>query len=64
MHNYQDTLDADNALRDRFIESMLGFGIYLIPDGRWWVSAALTLAHVKTILEAVGKSFKKFKAIE
>jgi glutamate-1-semialdehyde 2,1-aminomutase len=64
MHNYRDTLDADNALRDRFIESMLGFGIYLIPDGRWYVSAALTPAHVKTTLDAVGKSFKKLKAIE
>lgn len=62
MRNYRDTLDADSALRDRFIESMLGHGIYLIPDGRWYVSAAHTPAHVRTTLQAVEKSFKELRA--
>lgn len=62
MHDYRDTLDADGALRDRFVESMLELGIYLLPDGRWYISAAHTPAHVKTTLEAVGESFRKLRA--
>ena len=64
MLNYRDTLDTDGALRDRFIESMLGFGIYLISDGRWYVSAAHTPAHVGATLQAVEKSFRELQLSE
>jgi glutamate-1-semialdehyde 2,1-aminomutase len=55
MSNYRDTLDRDDRLRDRFIEGLLGEGIYLLPDGRWYVSAVHTEADIDVTLAAVRK---------
>jgi len=42
MRNYRDTLQSDLAARDEFLLSLLHQGIYLMPDGRWYLSAAHT----------------------
>jgi glutamate-1-semialdehyde 2,1-aminomutase len=59
MMEYRDTLSADNQLRDRFLEAMLELGIYLLPDGRWYVSAAHSREDVETTLQAVQTAFSK-----
>lgn len=63
MHNYRDTLDCDLQLRDQFLQGMLDQGIYLIPDGRWYLSVVHTKAHLDAALEAVRKVFKTFPAL-
>ena len=62
MHNYRDTLDCDLEIRDHFIQAMLEEGVYLIPDGRWYLSTAHTQAHVDATLDAVRKSFEKLQS--
>lgn len=61
MRNYRDTLDSDTAQRDEFLEAMLEEGIYLLPDGRWYVSAAHTEADLDATLKAARKAFAKLK---
>jgi glutamate-1-semialdehyde 2,1-aminomutase len=55
MQNFRDSLDADMSIRDQFLEWMLLEGIYLMPDGRWYVSAAHTEEDVGRTLEAVDR---------
>jgi glutamate-1-semialdehyde 2,1-aminomutase len=62
VRNYRETLDADTQMRDRFIQAMLESGVYLIPDCRWYPSAAHTPADVETALRAVERAFRKIKA--
>lgn len=64
MHNYRDTLDCDLDARDRFLQAMLERGVYLIPDGRWYLSTAHTQAHVDATLDAVRKAFEKLESLE
>jgi glutamate-1-semialdehyde 2,1-aminomutase len=61
MHSYRHTLDCDTEARDRFLESMLQCGIYLLPDGRWYVSAAHTQRDVDKTLDAVRTVFARLK---
>jgi glutamate-1-semialdehyde 2,1-aminomutase len=61
MRNYRDTLDCNPQARDEFIEAMLQAGVYLLPDGRWYVSAAHSEADVAFTLRSVQKSFEKPK---
>ncbi|HXN22808.1 MAG TPA: aspartate aminotransferase family protein [Candidatus Dormibacteraeota bacterium] len=62
MLNYRDTLDSNNSARDVFLEAMLASGIYLLPDGRWYVSSAHTLEDVARTIDSVGKVLLKHKA--
>lgn len=64
MHGYRDTQDCDLETRDHFIQAMLEQGIYLIPDGRWYLSTAHTQAHVEATLDAVRKAFKKVQSLK
>ena len=57
MRNYRDTLDLSTLARDIFLEGMLERGIYLMPDGRWYVSAAHSELDVERTLDAVGEVF-------
>jgi len=57
MHTYRDTLDCDALQRDAFIVAMLERGIYLLPDGRWYVSAAHDDSDLKKTLAAVEECF-------
>jgi len=61
MRNYRDTLDIDVAARDEFLLAMLGAGVYLIPDGRWYVSAAHTEKEITQTLDIVQKVFAQHK---
>jgi glutamate-1-semialdehyde 2,1-aminomutase len=61
MSDYRDTMDSDLEARDRFLEAMLDAGIYLLPDGRWYVSAAHTGADVDATLRAVRKVFQIYQ---
>jgi glutamate-1-semialdehyde 2,1-aminomutase len=62
MSNYWHTLDADVSARDLFIEAMLSAGIYLLPDGRWYVSLAHTEADVRQTLDCVNRVFAAHKS--
>jgi len=64
MHNYRDTLDCDQEARDRFLRAMLEHGVYLIPDGRWYLSTAHTQEHVDATLDAVRKAFSTFRPLK
>jgi glutamate-1-semialdehyde 2,1-aminomutase len=57
MVNYRDTLDSDLAARDEFLLALLRTGIYLMPDGRWYISAAHTEDDITHTLEMVQKAF-------
>ena len=57
MNNYRDSLECDTSARDRFIDGMLGRGVYLLPDGRWYISTAHTDIDVRRTLEATSKVF-------
>lgn len=61
MRNYRDTLDADTRTRDRFIQAMLEGGVYLIPDCRWYPSAAHRQADSDAALRAVECAFRRIK---
>jgi glutamate-1-semialdehyde 2,1-aminomutase len=62
MRDYRETLDADTQARDVFLEAMLQEGVYLLPDGRWYVSAAHTVADVEFTLQAARKALARVKA--
>ena len=59
---YRETMDSDLIVRDRFIEAMLEYGIYLLPDCRWYLSTAHTQEHIDATLKAVEKAFGKLQA--
>ncbi len=53
--NYRDTLRADAAAYAAFRLAMLHRGVYLLPDGRWYVGAAHgepELAHALAAIDA------------
>ena len=57
MANYRDSLRCNITARDRFIEKMLERGVYLLPDGRWYVSTVHTDADIRMTLVAVKNAF-------
>ena len=61
MRNYRDTLDNNTAARDVFLQGMLERGIYLMPDGRWYLSAAHSKLDVERTLDAVGEVFAVYQ---
>ena len=63
MHNYRETLDCSVAARDRFIDEMLQCGVYLLPDGRWYVSAAHSDADIEKTARSVRMVFEKLKSV-
>lgn len=55
--DYRECLECDMRARDVFIEAMLHAGIYLLPDGRWYVSVAHTEDDGKLTLDAIQRVF-------
>jgi glutamate-1-semialdehyde 2,1-aminomutase len=55
--NYRDTLSCDTVSRDHFLLTMLDSGIYLLPDGRWYVSYAHSQQDTEETIAAVRKTF-------
>ena len=62
MRSYSDTLKINAVMRDRFIQLMLDAGVYLLPDGRWYVSAAHTDVDVDATLRIVAKVFNQLES--
>ena len=63
MLNYRDTLDTDTQARDVFLDAMLQEGVYLLPDGRWYVSAAHSAADVEFTLQAARKALAQVREL-
>ncbi len=61
MRDYRESLDCDLEARDQFIVAMLHAGVYLLPEGRWYVSTAHSKADVEKTLKAVGDVFRRFR---
>jgi glutamate-1-semialdehyde 2,1-aminomutase len=59
METFPDTLQVDAATKDQFLKYMLDSGVYLLPDGRWYISAAHTEADVRNTLGAVERAFHR-----
>ena len=50
---YADTLAADADGYARFRAAMLDHGVYLLPDGRWYVGASHSESELERTLPAV-----------
>jgi glutamate-1-semialdehyde 2,1-aminomutase len=59
LRNYRDSLESDREKLQRFLRAMLDEGIYLLPDGRFYVSAVHTDAEVDRTLAAARAVFAR-----
>ncbi len=50
--NYRETLDADKQLYSDFALALLDEGVLVLPDGRWYISAAHTDEQIEATLAA------------
>ncbi len=57
LHDYRDTLDDNRALLSSFLLHALHQGLYLLPDGRFYVSAAHTDRDIDEAIAALGRTF-------
>ena len=62
--NYRDTFADRRDLLDRYLRLMLDEGIYLLPEGRVYVSAAHTEADIEQTLAAVRRVFSQLAAAD
>ena len=53
---YRETLLANNALYSDFALALLDEAVLVLPDGRWYVSAAHTQSDIRETLEAVRRA--------
>ena len=53
MTNYREFRESNEKSRSSWIELMLHSGIYLLPDGRWYLSTAHTDEDIDVTLERV-----------
>jgi glutamate-1-semialdehyde 2,1-aminomutase len=61
MRDYRDTLHSDLEARDEFLLALLEEGVYLMPDGRWYVSAAHSDDDITHTLATVQNVFSQLK---
>lgn len=54
--NYRETLAADRGLYSDFALAMLDEGVMVLPDGRWYLSAAHTGGDIDATLEAARRA--------
>ena len=54
--NYRDTLRADQRLYSDFALALLDEGVLVLPDGRWYLSAAHAKADIDATLCAVRRA--------
>jgi glutamate-1-semialdehyde 2,1-aminomutase len=57
LRDYRDTLDDDAETLDRFLRGALEEGLYILPDGRFYVSAVHATAEVDETLGIVDRVF-------
>jgi glutamate-1-semialdehyde 2,1-aminomutase len=62
--NYRDTFADRRDLLDRYLRLMLDEGVYLLPEGRMYVSAVHTGEDVEQTLAAVRRVFSELAADE
>jgi glutamate-1-semialdehyde 2,1-aminomutase len=60
MRDARDCMDCNLGARQRFIEAMLRSGVYLLPDGRWYISASHSEADVEMTEDALRKVFASY----
>src|SRR5262245_38224401 len=58
LRDYRDTFEDSRDLLQRFLQLALAEGVIVVPDGRFYVSAAHTEADVSQTLEKLAKVFK------
>jgi glutamate-1-semialdehyde 2,1-aminomutase len=58
IHNYRDTLRDNQALLRQFLRLALDEGIYLLPDGRFYVSAVHKEKEEEETVQALRRVFK------
>ena len=58
LQDYRDTLEDNKALMQRFLHLALAEGVIVVPDGRFYVSAAHTEADVSQTLEKLETVFR------
>lgn len=56
--NYRETLESNTALYSDFALALLDEGVLVLPDGRWYVSAAHTEADIEATLEAAARAVR------
>ncbi|MEZ5361481.1 MAG: aspartate aminotransferase family protein [Bryobacterales bacterium] len=56
LREYRDTLDDDGELLRKFLTAALEQGIYILADGRFYVSTAHTDADIDETLEALDRA--------
>jgi len=54
--NYRDTMRADKRLYSDFALALLDEGVLVLPDGRWYLSAAHTEADIDATLAAAERA--------
>jgi len=57
LRTYRDTLDDDSQRLARFIVGALDEGLYLLPDGRFYVSTAHGDSDISQTLDAIDRAF-------
>ena len=60
---YRDTFRDDRQRLDEFLRRALGEGLYLLPDGRFYVSAAHTSADIDESIAAVDRVFESMSGL-
>ena len=64
LENYRDTLAGDTALLRAFILSALDAGLYLLPDGRWYLSTAHTADDIADTKSRVVEALSKLEVLQ
>lgn len=59
LQNYRDTLDDDARRLKDFVSTALAEGLYLLPDGRVYVSAVHTESDIEETLASVTRIFRR-----
>lgn len=59
LRDYRDTLGDDTNLLNRLVTEALKEGIYLLPDGRWYVSAVHGEEDIAETLEKMALVFQR-----
>jgi glutamate-1-semialdehyde 2,1-aminomutase len=57
--DYRETLKSDSSANARFRLAMLDEGVYLLPDGRWYVGAAHDAVALEWAVNAIKSSIEQ-----
>jgi glutamate-1-semialdehyde 2,1-aminomutase len=57
LNDYRDTLDDDKEMLRRFLATALEHGLHIVPDGRFYTSAAHTELDIQETLAALDRVF-------